>query len=418
MRAATAGGWRLRGGGRWSQWGLLAGVVCLGLASGAWACMAIGRQGQGVSIEDETAIIVWDEQHQTEHFLRRASFQTNAGQFAFLVPTPTVPKFTEVDNTIFNQLQSLTAPRIQRREVRRGWSCQRQETTRMSPAAKMTDNVAVQVHSRVQLTGQEAVVLSADQAEEIIAWLKEHDFPADDRFIDWLQPYVKRGWKITAFRYTGPQEDTPAKSPTAGLPEGPEAAAALAHTVGDHPEAGMGSGSGFPQATRPAGSLNMPAVCLSFQTTKPFYPYREPAAQPDQPQKFPPRKPRSLRVFFFSTERVDGYLEQTRQFWAGIPVWSKRLDVPILGGLHALRSIPGLDLFEVPRLTEFDDLSRSRPDGLDVEFERAQTQNEIERPPQVVEVLVGARGLSSDALWASLLGLVMLRRVWRKPAQR
>ena len=55
------------------------------------ACAPAPREGQIVEIADESAVIIWDSASQTEHFIRRASFKTEATDFGFLVPTPSQP---------------------------------------------------------------------------------------------------------------------------------------------------------------------------------------------------------------------------------------------------------------------------------------------------------------------------------------
>ncbi|MGH9753182.1 MAG: hypothetical protein ACREA2_10400 [Blastocatellia bacterium] len=55
------------------------------------ACAPAPRPGQFVRIAEESAIIIWDEKTRTQHFIRRATFDTDAPDFGFLVPTPTEP---------------------------------------------------------------------------------------------------------------------------------------------------------------------------------------------------------------------------------------------------------------------------------------------------------------------------------------
>jgi hypothetical protein len=85
------------------------------LAGGPWrldACAPVPRPGQHVAISDESAVIVWDARTQTEHFIRRASFETRAADFGFLVPTPTPPALAESDDALFQQLEQEVAPEV------------------------------------------------------------------------------------------------------------------------------------------------------------------------------------------------------------------------------------------------------------------------------------------------------------------
>ena len=64
-------------------------------------CAPAPHRGQWVDIRDESALIIWDEVTKTEHFIRRASFETAADDFGFLVPTPTQPDLGEADDRVF-----------------------------------------------------------------------------------------------------------------------------------------------------------------------------------------------------------------------------------------------------------------------------------------------------------------------------
>src|SRR5215213_44775 len=76
------------------------------------ACAPAPRPGQFVRIAEETAAIVWDASTNTEHFIRSANFDTDASDFGFLVPTPSVPKLTEADNYLFTSLEYRIRPEV------------------------------------------------------------------------------------------------------------------------------------------------------------------------------------------------------------------------------------------------------------------------------------------------------------------
>jgi hypothetical protein len=77
-----------------------------------WACAPAPRPGQFVRIAEESAIIIWDEKTRTQHFIRRATFDTDAPDFGFLVPTPTEPALAEVNNSAFTDLEYLIRPEV------------------------------------------------------------------------------------------------------------------------------------------------------------------------------------------------------------------------------------------------------------------------------------------------------------------
>src|SRR5215471_13950518 len=99
----------------------------LALAAGALAaipddasgCAAVPHREQYVDTADEGALIVWDEKTKTEYFVRRASFRSTGYDFGFLVPTPTRPDLDIASDDLFNELATITAPKVEYHEVTR-----------------------------------------------------------------------------------------------------------------------------------------------------------------------------------------------------------------------------------------------------------------------------------------------------------
>jgi len=81
-----------------SHWTLsLAGALLLAVvaASLVVACCPAPPSGKPVVNADQTVIIIWDAATQTQHFIRKASFKSEADDFGFLVPTPSQPQLEE-----------------------------------------------------------------------------------------------------------------------------------------------------------------------------------------------------------------------------------------------------------------------------------------------------------------------------------
>src|SRR5262245_43952479 len=62
------------------------------------ACCPVGPIGKPVVNADQTVLIIWDAATKTEHFIRRASFKSQADDFGFLIPTPDRPELSESGN--------------------------------------------------------------------------------------------------------------------------------------------------------------------------------------------------------------------------------------------------------------------------------------------------------------------------------
>src|SRR5262245_43635352 len=234
------------------------------------ACAPAPRPGQSVRIAEESAIIIWDEKTRTQHFIRRATFDTDAFDFGFLVPTPTEPALAEVDNSAFNDLEYLIRPQvIEKAEVTGVDFTPLLGVFWLSLSKGVPPTSAVHVLSAQRVAGYDAVVLEADNAAELNRWLGKHGYASSPSLTEWLAPYVAGRWKITAFKIA---KDA---------------------------------------SYREVGTS---AVRMSFQTDRPFFPYREPADQRDAKESR--AGDRLLRVFLLSSSRMDGTIgENASSAW-------------------------------------------------------------------------------------------------------
>lgn len=325
--------------------------------------------GEEVRVAQEEAIIVWDAASKTEHFIRRASFTSSAERFGFLVPTPSIPELGEVDSDAFQHLAHQIRPqtRTQYEGVDYEFGCALMTYT-MLDAARVgaPDAAAVRVVAIASVAGYDASVLQASDTGALAKWLGEHGFAATPELEAWLDPYVRNGWTITAFEIAA----TPGK--------------------GDAPR-----------------SASSASVRMSFTTNRPFYPYREPAAQQAPATgKLEGAAPASrlLRVFFLGDARVDALLGAAP--WSAEMVWA----APIESVPRELAALAG----ERRRLTVFQDEAYPRRGVDEVWFDAAVDQAEV-RPPEIVTVKARTRFVPVE-----LLGLVVLGGlvVWGRRQRR
>lgn len=326
---------------RWRRWVLIVmASVMMSLVAHddpADGCAPAMREGDSVGISTESALIVWDPATSTEHFIRSAQFVTDAEDFGFLVPTPTPPELGEVGGSLFAQLRSQTAARVirtsEKQSIFRLFRADAEDTAVGSagpPSGPMENSV--QVLSREQVAGYDAAVLKAADPNALSDWLNDHGYMTRPALTEWLKHYVDNQWVITAFKLS-------------------------------RNEGGRG--------------IVASPVRLSFQTEKPFYPYREPADMRDGAVK---ARPRTLRVFFLSDKRYsasigDAGTNPTRVRWAG------PLDEPALQNLErSMRLSESLNA-PIKHLTEFEDGSSPRPGTDELYFQVASTQDQVERPP-------------------------------------
>jgi hypothetical protein len=340
----------------------------------ATACAPAPPRNKPVEVASESAIIVWDEEAKTQHFIRRASFQTEAQDFGFLVPTPTQPTLAEADNEAFDTLAKITAPEVVKQPAPSSSGC---SIGCSSPQGAAMPNVAdkaepVRVLDEQRVAGYNDVVLEADDANALNSWLTEHGYEFSPALTEWADQYIKAKWKITAFKIAkrAPEEKTVGTS----------------------------------------------AVRMTFKTDRPFFPYREPQPpRPDKESQDGRKEPRRLlRVFFVSDRKAKGALGEEGA-WPGKVVWSNKVEAADREKVFKQLKLPEKTGPAAWWLTEFEDHSSPRPGTDDVYFAAADDQMPVKRPPHIQYVFNGA---ANFAVYCALAAYVAVPRFLRRPWRR
>ncbi|MEZ0299856.1 MAG: DUF2330 domain-containing protein [Candidatus Methylacidiphilales bacterium] len=342
---------------------ILAAILNLSLALRAHACAitpppcAPGEENfEKISIADEPAVIIWDKESKTEHFIRQAVFSSSNGRqvnnLGFIVPTPNVPKLEEADPAIFSLAQNISRERIYPPVIHYtpfnyayivgpavifllvllyliayansykngriqlllvlfavsliGLAVLRQlGTTVTAVFSKITVDleseapIDVNVLHRQRVAGLDAAILRAGDSRALAEWLRANGYESPAGLDKWLEPYVAGKWIFTAFK--------------------------LSHADSDK-----------------KGKLTGSAVRMSFTTDEPFFPYSEP--QEAVPAPLPGKlssetSSRILRVAVIANERMEG--TPLKELTSDNPVpWPGRL-------LYADTTIPVVDPLEV-----------------------------------------------------------------------
>lgn len=178
---------------------LLAGASLLLVPSATLACATVGASGP-VPIRGEEALIVWDEDTHTEHFIRRALFAGAPSDFGFLVPTPDKPELADASASVFDRLFAL----YEMKHDRTGWN----GTSKAGPMPSAV-MAPVEVVAQQRVAGMDATILKATDVNALDVWLAAHKYPRGPALKSWLEPYVKRGSYVTAFKLAGgPRSDS------------------------------------------------------------------------------------------------------------------------------------------------------------------------------------------------------------------
>ena len=316
---------------------VLLGAACL-------ACAPAPHEGELVHIAEESAIILWDAATKTQHFIRSAAFQTDAKDFGFLVPTPSVPELAEADDSAFRHLDRITDPPELRVAVT--------AAAKAEPPKAAEPQVVVVATAKV--AGMDAAVLAANDAGALDRWLKAHGYASSPPLMEWAKVYVDRNWYITAFKIS----------------------------------------AGAERARR----LEAGAVRMSFRTEQPFFPYREP--QQTARATIPPSA-RLLKVYFIGDGRYDGVLESSVA-WAGKPAWSGALTAAQRAELMRHLRMPADAAAKATWLTLFRDFSDPRP-GADLNFMAAASQSELRPDQELISHFQRGERIRSVAMWVVLL---------------
>ncbi|MFO0903973.1 MAG: DUF2330 domain-containing protein [Pirellulales bacterium] len=329
-------------------WVSLAAAVLWAGAATLDACCPAGPAGKAVVNADQTVILVWDAEKKTQHFIRKASFRSQADDVGFLVPTPSIPELEESGNDAFPLLAQITAPEyVRKSRPAAGGGC---IGCAAAPTSRALSEAGVAVLAQKEVAGFHAQVLQADSADELVDWLNAHGYQFSPEVAAWAEPYVREGWKITALRVAKKTDETPDRRP-------PEGAA--------------------------ANSLAASALRISFQTDRPLFPYREP--DPTAAAKSLNTHYRMLRIFFLSDARYRGELTPD-EAWTGRIAWAGKLPADRLEALRGKLALPADALQRTPWLTEFEDVWPYRAAPADVYFQRDEAQDEVRRPPVILYV--------------------------------
>ena len=201
----------------WTLGALALGVTTLGLvgfalpsrvaACGGFMCVSfsqpITQTGENIvfSVEDDGSI----EAHV------QVFYQGPADEFAWIVPTPSLPTLAVGTDALFAQLELATAPRFQTVGTQTG-------TCRAEPECRFESGIAppsardmgrsfsdaasgpVDVAFRGNVGPYDAAVLSATDSAALYAWLDEYDYLIPDEARPEIDAYVARGSYFVALR--------------------------------------------------------------------------------------------------------------------------------------------------------------------------------------------------------------------------
>jgi hypothetical protein len=200
------------------------------------ACGAAYPPGAFARLAAERAVLVWDAESRTEHFIRMPVFEGDPTSFGFFVPTPTLPVVARADEATFDRVAALVPALAQGN----GGGA--------APAAAPGGG-RVEVLQRVTIEGFELVSLKASSSDELGGWLGANGFVDRPELRRWTQRYLSKGWIVNAMKYAGSKDRAPR-------------------------------------------AIETPALRFSFKAERPFHPYTEPEPSVTDERAYAARAPR------------------------------------------------------------------------------------------------------------------------------
>jgi len=325
------------------------------------ACCPAGPKDKPVVNADQTVILLWDAANKMEHFIRRASFKSDADDFGFLIPTPTQPDLQESGNDAFATLLKLTEPEVQT-ILEASWAC----GIGCSKKSEMTKSEmkleSVTVLEQKQVAGFHAAVLAATSAEALVGWLLSNGYYYSPQIQEWAKPYVDQNWKFTALKVSKDQGGKASKD------------------------------------------LTTKSLRISFKTDTPLFPYREP--DPESLAKDLGARHRLLRIYFIGDAR---YKEDHGQsIWPGNVDWAGKISPQDRSQILAALKLPETTGPSDWHLTEFVNDWPYRSAPTDLYFTRADNQSDVRRPP-IIKHIYWPIDITMVALAAVILFLVVIQ---------
>lgn len=184
-----------------------------------------------VQTPDQQALLVWNEGVET--LVVETNLVGEGDEFAWVVPTPSVPEVSPATKGLFPTLQQLTHPKIQNNapyfalpllfvfcliaafRLSKPWSNYAFAVvvvfviavillpalnTARSGEAIAVKGLAVDIIQRELIGSYEIVILSGDEGRSLVKWLNHEGFKVADDDVGVIDAYVQDGWVFTAAR--------------------------------------------------------------------------------------------------------------------------------------------------------------------------------------------------------------------------
>ncbi|MDA0748994.1 MAG: DUF2330 domain-containing protein [bacterium] len=184
---------------RFLWFGLIVGVLVTSPEAG-WACGGFFCTTSPMNQVSEQILFVADPAQGVVTTHVQIQYTGDAHDFAWVLPVPSLPELKISHNEIFRQLGFSTQPRFVL-----NWDDEAQcavfwPYVRATAGGEAEDGGGVEVVSQERVGPYEATVITADDPEAMVTWLRENKYQLDALGVDLLRPYVEGGFFFVALR--------------------------------------------------------------------------------------------------------------------------------------------------------------------------------------------------------------------------
>ena len=146
--------------------------------------------GYWVRPGQQKAVIFYEDN--TETMILTSSFQGNAKDLVWIVPTPSKPEVTKSSDKVFINVAKLAMPKYDR-----GFGY-----AKVMSAAKgeLQEAGGVVVLESKQVDYYDVNVLLATNTQDLVKWFNEHNYSYPETYSYVIKSYIDKGWYFTAIR--------------------------------------------------------------------------------------------------------------------------------------------------------------------------------------------------------------------------
>lgn len=159
----------------------------VGLAVSSRSTLLLAANNSQVGLLGQSDMLIWNPETKTEHLIQSSIFASNAKQFDFVVPTPSMPKVQMLNGKVFREMHAIVHPK---REI---------VVDKDAPPSSRTAE-KVEVVQEAQVGNLKATTIKAFDALALGNWLEKNGYKLRLAQNQWLEKYLKKRWYITAFK--------------------------------------------------------------------------------------------------------------------------------------------------------------------------------------------------------------------------